>query len=243
MEKDAVKCHICGEWFGILTTHLRNDEGVTPDEYRRTYSLFATTPLKGWKRTEGRKKISIDPAVRKKFAHKRGVNPPGKKVTYTKESVMAEIRQLVKVTGRTPTHAELRVSGLNPHKIQRALGVNTVTEAMRQLGITPNSAGCRVLPARQPVVSLGVHRATEYLNLVALCPAQVRERLVSLSTMLGRAATKRELAEAGLHHVSVPISLGLPTMGKVWESIGVKPRRQNGGLDHQHFMHRPEVTA
>lgn len=44
---ELAQCHVCGEWFGRVSTHARNQHDLLPSEYRAAFGLNAQTGLIG----------------------------------------------------------------------------------------------------------------------------------------------------------------------------------------------------
>lgn len=240
-ELDLVRCHLCGKWFACLNHHVASEEGVTGDEYRRDHGLMWNTPLKAFGRRSGSRQYRIDGTKKKKR------NPPKvqyrARARYEPEALIREVKNLAATVGRTPTQAELRVSGINPGMLMAAMKVTTHTEAIRAMGLIPNPVGAPVADPEQPVTGKYVRARTEMRNLTGLCAAQIRCRLLVIARDLGRAATKTELKAAGLNGDTVPLALGYPNMREVWLSLGLKPgtRGLHGGSCG--YLSRPQTQA
>lgn len=68
-ESDKVQCHICGEWFHHLCSHLKHAHRCTPTEYKQEVGLMESTALIGEKTREKFKKNGKKNA-KKNFANR-----------------------------------------------------------------------------------------------------------------------------------------------------------------------------
>lgn len=239
---DLIRCHLCGEWFKRLPSHLREDEGVTVEQYKKSHGLAYSTVLKGAKltaaiRSKPRRKPQYLAFIKQGQAAHRG------------PEVERKIYEIAERLGNTPNNTELKLAGLTEYTIKTALKVRSISEAMHKLGLKPRVWGRPTDSTRIPdIKDVAARGNAELRNLRSLCQAQIRTRLLKLVDELGRTPTFIQLRQAGLHGNTVPYALGFASMREVWESLGVKPNQRGfgpgfGSSYNRHHMHKPDVTT
>lgn len=237
LEKDLVRCHVCGLWFTRLYLHLEKAEGMSPESYRSTYGLNQLTLLTGWKRQTSYKP---KPPGFKGKQKARNDRPPKRKPRLTLPEVKEKVANLVNLLGRAPSRHEMRLHDLSPCTFKLTTGAKSVTEGLAKLGIQiPRPDGPRTYNTDAIRVPTSHRLGAEDRNLHSLCQAQIRTRLLQLVDNLGRIPKRRELELAGLRYDSIPFALGVSGMPEVWEELGL---RVKGGATSG-MVYRPDMTV
>lgn len=167
---DRVRCHECGEWYGMLAPHLKTRHLMGIREYRLDHGLAMQTALCGAKLSRfhrrhrsglreftprtGRAHAGIATAARLKARQKRSASPVPQTLTtetrnlYSKchAQLLARVAGLSRIVGRTPTLAELRRAGISQSTLEAAFG--SVRDAMLRANLEPRTRGVR--PGEQP---------------------------------------------------------------------------------------------
>lgn len=151
--KDLLKCHICGGWFKMLGTHIRQSDGISADAYRRTYGLNMHSSLATPSFNAAKSKVAKRSTHLRKFQFKTGrtvTKAPNVGIRNTAETMnlrqlcQAQIRSRVFALacslGGTPTAADLAGIQIHPSVFRRALG-QTMAQLLVSMGLTPNRAG------------------------------------------------------------------------------------------------------
>lgn len=231
---DHVRCHVCGKWFAMLYSHLREIEGMDLDTYRTTFGLRNSTILKGYRQAKQR---SPYPKVVRLHKAKNA----GTSTRKDAAAVITKVKQLAATLDRTPTTNELRLIGLSPERVRKAGDGVTLNDAIRKMGLVPNMPGVLIGGRPSKEVTTPIREEAETKNLRSLCQAQIRTRLLVLADKLGRTPKHSELRVAGLNESVVPYTLGFATMREVFVSLGLTPNRRgkpSGGM-----IYRPDNTV
>ena len=74
-----LQCHICGQWFELLTTHISARHGLTSAEYSNQFGLYRSTALKSMRIRKIQSKVMLE--MRKKHKKHRMKFKKGNKIS------------------------------------------------------------------------------------------------------------------------------------------------------------------
>ncbi|MEV5411300.1 MucR family transcriptional regulator [Thermopolyspora sp. NPDC052614] len=154
---DRVLCHICGRWFRALGSHVRV-HGLTADDYRAAFGLFATKALSSYEYSSARS--ATQRRVYQSSPHTRDNLAPGRRLAGT--GVLNTLARRTSPQRRAAQLDELRAGRATRTRAAR----ENLREALRELGYSDVGEGLATLYGeRQSSMEalarrLGVGRAT-----------------------------------------------------------------------------------
>lgn len=158
-----IQCHLCGELFNNLASHIRWEHNLTVKEYRKEFELARSTALVSEKEREKRKKRMLDwisglpEEKRKEYQEKRieclnqarlENNPHGKLSLETKNKrgscpsqILEKVREISKILDHSPSYQEMIETSGGYRYVRLAVKVfGTWNETLRMANL-PNSEG------------------------------------------------------------------------------------------------------
>jgi len=158
-----IQCHICGDFFENLPTHLRHHK-VTANEYKRKFGLLISTALKSKKMRLAQSKVMVDLRRKHKqcnYKFKKNNYQAGNRKGILKAlesknkygvcdlQIMERILELSKEMGKTPTLIDVKErygSGIITLMHKR---YGSYVRYCKQLGLEPNISNYNPLYTRE----------------------------------------------------------------------------------------------
>jgi len=155
---DKVQCHICGDWFSVMGSHLKNKHKTNARKYKIKYGLrirtalcsekFRVTTAKRQKKFAQenpgemkRRSIEARSRCKKKTGYRRSMETINKHGVCP-EQLLLKIRKLAQKLKRTPTCRELQANKISPPVLYFTFG--NYRNAIQQAGLTPRMTGDRL---------------------------------------------------------------------------------------------------
>lgn len=116
-----IQCHLCGEWYKQLSSHLHFQHHISADEYKRRFGLFKATALVTMEMREHRSRVMLEnrrlnKANRHLFSkkhpyiyHRKGKEPAERqnRAGVCELQVAEKIQSLAKELGKTPALTQI----------------------------------------------------------------------------------------------------------------------------------------